>query len=73
MHVPIVSTDAASTTKTRSLGYVVLLAGTTAISGFLFGLDTAVRIVHNGRRSTLLPPQIPHATLLKETGFVGLT
>ncbi len=28
--------------KAQSLGYVVLLAITTAISGFLFGFDTAV-------------------------------
>src|SRR5215470_8266971 len=42
MHVPIVSTDTRNSTKSQSLGYVVLLAGTTAISGFLFGFDTAV-------------------------------
>lgn len=42
MHVPIVSTESLNSTKAQSLGYVVLLAGTTAISGFLFGFDTAV-------------------------------
>jgi len=42
MHVPIVSTNTTNGTKAQSLGYVVLLASTTAISGFLFGFDTAV-------------------------------
>ncbi|PYV84538.1 MAG: MFS transporter [Acidobacteria bacterium] len=43
MHVPITSTNAeVSGAKAQSLGYVVLLATTTAISGFLFGFDTAV-------------------------------
>src|SRR5215470_2030612 len=42
MHLPILSTDDANRTQAQSLGYVVLLAGTTAISGFLFGFDTAV-------------------------------
>jgi SP family arabinose:H+ symporter-like MFS transporter len=43
MHVPITSTNTeVSGAKAQSLGYVVLLATTTAISGFLFGFDTAV-------------------------------
>src|SRR5690349_25112424 len=43
MHVPAVSTEpTTSEAKAQSLGYVVLLAGTAAISGFLFGFDTAV-------------------------------
>ena len=42
MHVPSVSTETSNSAKAQSLGYVVLLAGTTAISGFLFGFDTAV-------------------------------
>lgn len=43
MHVPIVSASPEnSAAKAQSLGYVVLIATTTAISGFLFGFDTAV-------------------------------
>src|SRR5215471_18017127 len=43
MHVSSVSARPhARDTKAQSLGYVILLAGTTAISGFLFGFDTAV-------------------------------
>jgi SP family arabinose:H+ symporter-like MFS transporter len=43
MHVPITSTNAEVTgAKPQSFGYVVLVATTTAISGFLFGFDTAV-------------------------------
>jgi len=43
MHMPITSTNAdVSGARAQSLGYVVLLATTTAISGFLFGFDTAV-------------------------------
>src|SRR5207248_10901122 len=43
MHVPITSTNAeVSGAKAQSLGYVVLLATTTAISRFLFGFATAV-------------------------------
>src|SRR6201984_2132477 len=42
MHFPIGSTETPNSNKAQSLGYVVLLAGTTAISGFLFGFDTAV-------------------------------
>jgi sugar porter (SP) family MFS transporter len=43
MHLSGVSTNPDSANaKAQSLGYVVLLATTTAISGFLFGFDTAV-------------------------------
>ena len=43
MHVSSVSARPDKTdTKAQSLGYVTLLAATTAISGFLFGFDTAV-------------------------------
>jgi sugar porter (SP) family MFS transporter len=43
MHVPITSTSAeVAGAKAQSMGYVVLVATTTAISGFLFGFDTAV-------------------------------
>lgn len=43
MHVPSVTTNSeVSEAKAQSMGYVVLLATTTAISGFLFGFDTAV-------------------------------
>jgi sugar porter (SP) family MFS transporter len=43
MHAPITSTHAeVSGSKAHSLAYVVLVATTTAISGFLFGFDTAV-------------------------------
>jgi sugar porter (SP) family MFS transporter len=43
MHVPITSTNAEVTgAKPQSFGYVVLVATTAAISGFLFGFDTAV-------------------------------
>jgi len=43
MHVPITSTHAeVSGSKAHSFAYVVLVATTTAISGFLFGFDTAV-------------------------------
>lgn len=43
MHAPITSTNAeVSGAKAQSLAYVVLVATTTAISGFLFGFDTAV-------------------------------
>lgn len=43
MQVPAATANAElGETQARSLTYVVLLAGTTAISGFLFGFDTAV-------------------------------
>jgi SP family arabinose:H+ symporter-like MFS transporter len=43
MHVQSTTTNAEmSGAKAQSMGYVVLLATTTAISGFLFGFDTAV-------------------------------
>jgi SP family arabinose:H+ symporter-like MFS transporter len=43
MHVPVTSTHAeVSGSKAHSFAYVVLVATTTAISGFLFGFDTAV-------------------------------
>ncbi len=43
MHVPTATVNAeVGEAKAQSLSYVVLLAATTAISGFLFGFDTAV-------------------------------
>src|SRR5712692_2666385 len=43
MHVPAATVNAeVGQAKAQSLSYVVLLAATTAISGFLFGFDTAV-------------------------------
>src|SRR5713226_4510284 len=43
MHVPAATVNAeVGQAKAHSLSYVVLLAATTAISGFLFGFDTAV-------------------------------
>ncbi len=43
MHVPAATGNAeVGEAKAQSLSYVVLLAATTAISGFLFGFDTAV-------------------------------
>jgi sugar porter (SP) family MFS transporter len=43
MHTPAVNTDSQSSgAKAQSMGYVVLLATISAISGFLFGFDTAV-------------------------------
>ncbi len=43
MHVPAATENAdVGQAKAQSLSYVVLLAGTAAISGFLFGFDTAV-------------------------------
>ena len=43
MHVSSVSARPDATdTKAQSLAYVIVLAATTAISGFLFGFDTAV-------------------------------
>jgi len=43
MHVPAMSTETTNVeAKAQSLGYVVLLATVAAISGFLFGFDTAV-------------------------------
>src|SRR5229473_6840239 len=43
MHVPAGTENAdVGQAKAQSLSYVVLLAATTAISGFLFGFDTAV-------------------------------
>jgi SP family arabinose:H+ symporter-like MFS transporter len=43
MHVPAATVNAeVGEAKPQSLRYVVLLAATTAISGFLFGFDTAV-------------------------------
>jgi len=43
MHVPAATVNAeVGEAKAQSLSYVVLLAATTAISGFLFGFDTAV-------------------------------
>src|ERR1700745_3231987 len=43
MHGPAATVNAeVRQVKAQSLSYVVLLAGTTAISGFLFGFDTAV-------------------------------
>jgi sugar porter (SP) family MFS transporter len=43
MHAPAATVNAdAGEAKAQSLSYVVLLAATTAISGFLFGFDTAV-------------------------------
>src|SRR5712691_11532683 len=43
MHVPAATENAdIGQAKAQSLSYVVLLAATTAISGFLFGFDTAV-------------------------------
>src|SRR5437588_2232507 len=43
MHLPLSGTGSNTfTSKSQSLGYVTLLAAITAISGFLFGFDTAV-------------------------------
>src|ERR1700736_1213919 len=43
MHVPAATENAdVGQAKAQSMRYVVLLAGTAAISGFLFGFDTAV-------------------------------
>ncbi|OLB26831.1 MAG: hypothetical protein AUH01_06225 [Acidobacteria bacterium 13_2_20CM_56_17] len=43
MHLPVSGRGASTiTSKSQSLGYVTMLAATTAISGFLFGFDTAV-------------------------------
>src|SRR5207245_9790330 len=43
MHVPAAIENAdVGQAKAQSLSYVVFLAATTAISGFLFGFDTAV-------------------------------
>ena len=43
MHLSAAGEDpSAVETKAQSMGYVVLVATTTAISGFLFGFDTAV-------------------------------
>jgi SP family arabinose:H+ symporter-like MFS transporter len=42
MHVPAATVAEAGEAKAQSLSFVVLLAATTAISGFLFGFDTAV-------------------------------
>jgi sugar porter (SP) family MFS transporter len=43
MHAPAATVNAeVGEAKAQSLSYVVLLAATTAISGFLFGFDTAV-------------------------------
>src|SRR5437868_455163 len=43
MHVPAATVNAeVGEARPQSLSYVVLLAATTAISGFLFGFDTAV-------------------------------
>src|SRR5882724_11609149 len=43
MHVPAATVNAdVGQAKAQSLSYVVFLAATTAISGFLFGFDTAV-------------------------------
>src|SRR5258708_13356888 len=43
MHVPAMSTETTNVeAKAQSLGYVILLATVAAISGFLFGFDTAV-------------------------------
>jgi len=43
MHAPAATVNAdAGEATAQSLSYVVLLAATTAISGFLFGFDTAV-------------------------------
>src|SRR5579864_9375355 len=43
MHIPAATENAdVRQVKAQSLSYVVLLAATTAISGFLFGFDTAV-------------------------------
>jgi hypothetical protein len=43
MHVPSATVNAeVGEAKAQSFAYVVLLAATTAISGFLFGFDTAV-------------------------------
>ena len=43
MHVSAATeNDGVGQAKAQSLGYVVVLAATTAISGFLFGFDTAV-------------------------------
>jgi SP family arabinose:H+ symporter-like MFS transporter len=42
MHVSVTGTNSEVDAKAQSLGYVVLLATTAAISGFLFGFDTAV-------------------------------
>jgi SP family arabinose:H+ symporter-like MFS transporter len=43
MHVPAATVNAeVGEAKAQSLSYIVLLAATTAISGFLFGFDTAV-------------------------------
>src|SRR6266699_2374933 len=43
MHVPAATENAdVGQAKAQSISYVVLLAATTAISGFLFGFDTAV-------------------------------
>jgi MFS transporter, SP family, arabinose:H+ symporter len=42
MHVSVTSTNSEVDAKPQSLAYVVLLATTAAISGFLFGFDTAV-------------------------------
>ena len=42
MHVSVTGTNSEVDAKAQSLAYVVLLATTAAISGFLFGFDTAV-------------------------------
>jgi MFS transporter, SP family, arabinose:H+ symporter len=43
MHVPVATVNGeVGEAKAQSLSYVALLAATTAISGFLFGFDTAV-------------------------------
>lgn len=42
MHIAAANTDPESGAQARSMGYVVWLAIITAISGFLFGFDTAV-------------------------------
>ena len=42
MHVSVTGTNSEVNAKAQSLAYVVLLATTAAISGFLFGFDTAV-------------------------------
>src|SRR6185437_10302835 len=42
MHLSVTGTNSEVNAKAQSLTYVVLLATTAAISGFLFGFDTAV-------------------------------
>jgi len=43
MHISAANTDPKTTgPEVQSIGYVVLLAAISAISGFLFGFDTAV-------------------------------